>query len=93
MSDAVTGPTEQARADALALLAWLKATAREADRRQPHAVVETDPETGLVQVYGPYADAAAAATAAAERHRYHAVHTGPPQMQLSIALFHEGTGP
>lgn len=81
----------QVREDAARLLNELQARTRAADRRQPHCVIETDPETGTEQVFGPYPDADAADAAAAEQGAYHAKVTGPPAMNYRVALWHDVT--
>lgn len=62
----------------LAVIAELREAMSTADLSLPHGVVMTDPETGLVQIYGPYDDHAGGVRAAGRLRAYHDEQTGPP---------------
>lgn len=81
------------RADVLAFLHDARAMTEARDLDEPHGVILTDPETGSVQVYGPYPDAYAAASAAGAWQRYHDRVTGPPSMKVTIVMHLDASVP
>lgn len=85
----MTAAGEGIRREALRFLGELETAAKTADRQHPHCVIEGDPETGLVQVFGSYPDADAAGVYAVERAAMHHEKTGPPAMVYAVALYHD----
>lgn len=74
------------------LVAELKAQTTSFDMDQPHSLIETDPETGCTNVFGPLPDAYAAMTLAEERRAQHAKDTGPPEMVYRVGMHFSADG-
>lgn len=74
------------------LVAELKAQTTSFDMDQPHALIETDPETGCTNVFGPLPDAYAAMTLAEQRRAQHAKDTGPPDMEYRVGMCFNADG-
>lgn len=81
------GGDQRLRAAARDLLDTLQAAAEAGDADEPHVLLETDPQTGSKQVFGPYRDAYAAVLAAAERRKEWAQHIGEPMAVWEPVLF------
>lgn len=79
-------------ADARDLVAELKAQTTSFDMDQPHSLIETDPETGCTNVFGPLPDAYAAMALAEERRAQHAKDTGPPEMVYRVGMHFSADG-
>lgn len=79
----------EASADLQRFLAELQTTVAGWDANERHAVIERDPETGLVQVFGVYPDGYAAVVAAGKRKEYHDRVTGPPSLVYEVAMYFE----
>lgn len=80
-------PDPEAMAWLLGKIGETKRSMNEQEREQPHVAIQIDPETGAVQVYGPYTDAPAAEAAIEDMREWHRVHTGPPALLYHAAIF------
>lgn len=79
---------DRVRRAAIDLLNQAEAMSHAAEVDDEHALIEIDPETGLIQVIGPYPDGMTALAALEWRKQYHLAETGPPEMlYLPVLIF------